>query len=58
MESECTFVDYKPVSNTVRMPGAASCAQDLATGLFVNQPPIPVGKQPRPMDSFVGPRRW
>ncbi|MGK3958976.1 hypothetical protein WMF38_38705 [Sorangium sp. So ce118] len=42
MEPDCTFAYYKPVSTEACMPGAASCALDPATGLFVNQPPIPV----------------
>ncbi|WP_438039397.1 hypothetical protein [Sorangium sp. So ce128] len=42
MESDCTFVYYKPMSNTACMPGVTDCEQDPVTGLYVNQPPIPV----------------
>ncbi|WP_437587964.1 hypothetical protein [Sorangium sp. So ce1000] len=42
MESDCTFVYYKPIANTACMPGVTDCELDPATGLYVNQPPIPV----------------
>ncbi|MGK4003563.1 hypothetical protein WMF31_13115 [Sorangium sp. So ce1036] len=42
MESDCTFVYYKPISSTACMPGVTDCALDPDTELYVNQPPIPV----------------
>jgi hypothetical protein len=42
LESNCTFAYYKPIANTSCMPGAASCAKDTTTGLYISQPPIPI----------------
>lgn len=42
LESDCTFAYYKPIANASCVPGAASCAKDTTTGLFISQPPIPI----------------
>ncbi|MFC1643165.1 hypothetical protein ACFL5O_10865, partial [Myxococcota bacterium] len=42
VEPDCTFVYAKPFADTACKPGAASCAQDPETGLWVSEPPVPL----------------